>query len=70
MKSAYDQMSFERDQLRTQLADQERQTASLNARLATPSAANDVADLRRQVAQLSAEKGLMAATIDELKQHR
>ena len=63
-------MSFERDQLRTQLADQERQTASLNARLATPTAANDVADLRRQVAQLSAEKGLMAATIDELKQHR
>lgn len=70
LKSAYDQMSFERDQLRTQLADQERQTASLNARLATPTAANDVADLRRQVAQLSAEKGLMAATIDELKQHR
>ena len=70
MKSAYDQLSFERDQLRTRLADQERQTASLNSRLATPSALNDVAELRRQMAQLSAEKGLMAATIDELKQQR
>ena len=70
LKSAYDQVSYDRDQLRTQLADQERQTASLNARLSTPSSASDVSDLRRQVAQLSAEKGLMAATIEELQQRR
>lgn len=68
MQSAFDQISFERDQLRTKLADQERQTASLNARMSTGSGGGEVADLRRQVAQLSAEKGLMAATIDELKQ--
>ncbi|MEM7256171.1 MAG: hypothetical protein AAF404_02160 [Pseudomonadota bacterium] len=68
LQSAYDQISFERDQLRTRLADQERQTASLNSRMSTGSASGEVADLRRQVAQLAAEKGLMAATIDELKQ--
>lgn len=68
LQTAYDQISFERDQLRTRLADQERQTASLNAKMSTGSANSEVADLRRQVAQLAAEKGLMSATIDELKQ--
>lgn len=71
LRSAYNEISYERDQLRTRLADQERQTASLNARLSGSAAGggkNEVANLRRQVAQLSAEKGLMAATIDELKQ--
>ncbi len=70
LQNAYDQVSFERDQLRTRLADQERQTASLNARVTSGPANAEVADLRRQIAQLSAEKGLMSATIDELKEGR
>ena len=70
LQSAYDQISFERDQLRTRLADQERQTASLNTQISTGPANVEVAELRRQVAQLAAEKGLMAATIDELKEGR
>jgi chromosome segregation ATPase len=68
LQTAFDQISFERDQLRTRLADQERQTASLSARASTGANQGEVDDLRKQVAQLSAEKGLMAATIDELKQ--
>lgn len=67
LQAACDQISFERDQLRTRLADQERQTASLHAKVSGAGNTMEVEDLRRQIAQLSAEKGLMAATIDELK---
>jgi len=69
LQSAINEIGYERDQLKTRLADQERQTASLNTRLTGTLNPPDIAQLRRQVAELSAEKGLMAATIDEL-QHK
>lgn len=69
LQTALNEIGFERDQLRTRLADQERQTAALNTRLTGTLNPPDIANLRRQVAELSAEKGLMAATIDEL-QHK
>jgi len=57
LQSELNEIGYERDQLRTRLADQERQTASLNTQL---SGGNhypaDAADLRRQLAQVSAEK--------------
>jgi len=68
LQSALNEIGFERDQLKTRLADQERQTASLNTRLSGTLNPPDIAHLRRQLAELSAEKGLMAATIDELQQ--
>ncbi len=67
LQSAINEIGYERDQLKTRLADQERQTAALNTRLTGTLNPPDVAQLRRQVAELSAEKGLMAATIDELQ---
>lgn len=68
LQAALNEVGFERDQLRTRLADQERQTASLNTQLSSSHFPADVADLRRQLAQVSAEKGILAATIEELKQ--
>ncbi len=71
LQSELNEIGFERDQLRTRLADQERQTASLNTQLAGGGSSHypvDAADLRRQLAQVSAEKGIMAATIEELQQ--
>jgi chromosome segregation ATPase len=67
LQSALNEIGYERDQLKTRLADQERQTAALNTRLSGALNPPDIAQLRRQVAELSAEKGLMAATIDELQ---
>ena len=67
LQSSLNQIGYERDQLKTRLADQERQTAALNTRLSGTLNPPDVAQLRRQLAELSAEKGLMAATIDELQ---
>ena len=69
LQSELNEIGYERDQLRTRLADQERQTASLNSQLTGGSHyPSDAADLRRQLAQVSAEKGIMAATIEELQQ--
>ncbi len=68
LRASLNETSYERDQLRTRLADQERQTASLNTRLSGQTYPTDVAALRREVAQLAAEKGLMSATIEELEQ--
>lgn len=68
LQAALNEMGYERDQLRTRLADQERQTASLNTQLSGNYYPPEAADLRRQLAQVSAEKGIMAATIDELQQ--
>lgn len=67
LQSALNEIGYERDQLKTRLADQERQTAALNTRISGALNPPDIAQLRRQVAELSAEKGLMAATIDELQ---
>jgi len=69
LQTALNEIGYERDQLKTRLADQERQTAALNTRLSGTLNPPDIAQLRRQLAELSAEKGLMAATIDEL-QHK
>lgn len=68
LQTALNEVGFERDQLRTRLADQERQTAALHTQLSGNQYSPDVADLRRQLAQVSAEKGIMAATIDEMQQ--
>ena len=68
LQSAVDKLSYERDQLRTRLADQQRQTASLSTQLSSGNNSPDVAGLRREIAELSAEKGIMGATIDELQQ--
>ncbi len=68
LQTALNEVGFERDQLRTRLADQERQTASLNAQLSGNHYPSDISDLRRQLAQVSAEKGILAATIDEMQQ--
>ena len=68
LQSAVDKLSYERDQLRTRLADQQRQTASLNNQLTSGVNPPDVASLRREIAELSAEKGIMNATINELQQ--
>lgn len=67
LQHALNEIGYERDQLKTRLADQERQTAALNTRLTGTLNPPDTAQLRRQIAELSAEKGLMAATIDELQ---
>ena len=69
LQAAVDKLSFERDQLRTRLADQQRQTAALNNELTSGVNPPDVASLRRQVAELSAEKGVMMSEINEL-QHK
>ena len=69
LQSSLNEIGYERDQLKMRLADQERQTAALNTRLSGSLNPPDIAQLRRQLAELSAEKGLMAATIDEL-QHK
>lgn len=68
LRASLNELGYERDQLRTRLADQERQTASLNTQLSGQMYPPDVSALRREVAQLAAEKGLMSATIDELQQ--
>ena len=68
LQSAVDKLSYERDQLRTRLADQQRQTASLTTQLSSGVTSPDVAGLRREIAELSAQKGIMSATIDELQQ--
>lgn len=68
LQAAVDKVSFERDQLRTRLADQQRQTAALNNELTSGVNPPDVANLRRQVAELSAEKGVMMAQVNELQQ--
>lgn len=68
LQNALDQLGYERDQLRTRLADQQRQTASLNNQLTSGVNPPDVAGLRKEIAALSAEKGVMSATIDELQQ--
>jgi len=67
LEAALNQMGFERDQLRTRLADQERQTASLNTKLSGQLYPPEVTGLRREIAEIAAEKGLMAAEIEELK---
>jgi len=69
LQTAVDKLSYERDQLRTRLADQERQTANLNNQLSSGANPPDVAHLRREIAELSAEKGVLSATINEL-QHK
>ena len=68
LQTALDKLGYERDQLRTRLADQQRQTASLNNQLASNVNPPDVAGLRKEIAALAAEKGVMSATIDELQQ--
>ncbi len=67
LQAAVDKLSYERDQLRTRLADQQRQTAALNTQLTSTVNPPDIASLRREIANLSAEKGIMSATIDELQ---
>jgi len=67
LQASVDKISYERDQLRTQLADQKRQTQSLNSQLSGSVNPPEVAGLRREIAELSAEKGIMSATITELE---
>ncbi len=69
LQAAVDKLSYERDQYRTRLADQQRQTTALSSQLNSGVNPPDIASLRREIAQLSAEKGIMSATIDEL-QHK
>ncbi len=68
LQSAVDKLSYERDQLRTRLADQQRQTAALNNQITSGVNPPDVASLRREIAALSAEKGVMSAQIDEMQE--
>ncbi len=68
LQSTLNEIGYERDQLRTRLADQERQTAALNTQLTSQMYPPDVSALRREIAALAAEKGLMSATIEELQQ--
>lgn len=68
LQTAVDKLSYERDQLRTRLADQQRQTAALNNQLTSSTNPPDVASLRREIAELSAEKGVMTAKINEMQQ--
>jgi len=68
LQTSVDKISYERDQLRTQLADQKRQTQSLNSQLTGSVNPPEVAGLRREIAELSAEKGIMSATITELEE--
>jgi len=68
LQSAVDKLSYERDQLRTRLADQQRQTAALNNQITSVANPPDVASLRREIAALSAEKGVMSAQIDEMQE--
>lgn len=68
LQAAVDNLSYERDQLRTRLADQQRQTAALNNQLTSNVNPPDVAGLRREIAELAAEKGVMTARISELQQ--
>jgi len=67
LQTTVDKLSYERDQLRTRLADQQRQTASLTNQLSGVNPP-DVASLRREIAELSAEKGVMTAQISEMQQ--
>jgi len=67
LQSAVDKLSFERDQLRTRLADQQRQTAALNNQVTSGINPPEVAALRKEIAELSAQKGIMSATINELQ---
>lgn len=68
LQSALDKLSYERDQLKTRLADQQRQTAALNNQLTSNVNPPEVAGLRREIAELAAEKGVMTAQINELQQ--
>ena len=68
LQAAVDNLSYERDQLRTRLADQQRQTASLNNQVTSGINPPDVASLRREIAELSAEKGVMTAQISEMQE--
>ncbi len=68
LQAAVDKLSYERDQLRTRLADQQRQTAALNNQLTSGVNPPDVANLRKEIAELSAEKGVMTAQINEMQQ--
>lgn len=67
LQTTVDKLSYERDQLRTRLADQQRQTASLTNQLSGVNPP-EVASLRREIAELSAEKGVMTAQINEMQQ--
>ncbi|OED37666.1 hypothetical protein AB833_22620 [Chromatiales bacterium (ex Bugula neritina AB1)] len=67
LQTELNEIGYERDQLRTRLADQERQTASLNTQLTSQMYPPEVSSLRREVAELAAEKGLMSATIEDLQ---
>ena len=68
LQTALDKLGYERDQLRTRLADQQRQTAALNNQITSGVNPPDVASLRREIAALSAEKGVMSAQIDEMQE--
>ena len=61
------EVSYERDQLKLRSADYEQRIASLTSQLNGQSPSQDLSDLRRQLAELSAEKGLMSAKIEELE---
>ncbi len=63
------EVSYERDQLKLRSADYEQRIASLTSQLNGQGQApsQDLTELRRQLAELSAEKGLMSAKIEELQ---
>lgn len=61
------EVSYERDQLKLRSADYEQRIASLTTQLNGQQPSGELSQLRRQLAELSAEKGLMSARIEELQ---
>ncbi len=67
LQAAVREVSYERDQLKLRSADYEQRIASLTSQLNGQAPSQDLNDLRRQLAEMSAEKGLMSAKIEELQ---